>query len=459
MPKNVKIPKKIAGVKLPKKVRKKAKKAIKAGAGPVVREIAAAALGAAARQGECRPRRQPASRSTAARIGEAFRSAAIDGLRRFLEGLEEGLREAGARATTRSPSRRRSLRPRRRRRQERAGRRRNPHPALPGPRPAAQLAADRAIGVRRVVDVHVEFVAPIGDLAGERGIDASRSPGCGRPRRAWSASARPAPPRRPRRDGYGPRSPARSRGRRGSSRPGRCADRRGPRPCRCRRDRRGPAPPGCRSSTPAASRAGSAARPRSPRPAASSRPEAKPRIASSLISRPHSSASAACWQWQKAAAPGTAPAGSPASAASTSSRDRPEGVLELGRVEPERVRFGAGEAGDHQRARERPGLAGDVAHVADGDARFLHQLARHRLLDRFAGLDEAGQRRIAARRILRLAGEQDAAVMLGEHDHDRIDAREMLGAAIRAFAAPAGAVSSPSRSRKCRRNGGGCAIR
>ena len=29
--------------------------------------------------------------------------------------------------------------------------------------------------------------------------------------------------------------------------------------------------------------------------------------------------------------------------------------------------------------------------------------------------------------------------MLGEHDHDRIDAREMLGAADRAFAAPAGA--------------------
>ena len=104
MPKNVKIPKKIAGVKLPKQVRKKAKKAIKAGAGPVVREIAAAALGAAHARANVEPRRQPASRSTAARIGEAFRSAAIDGLRRFLEGLEEGLREAGARATTRSPT-------------------------------------------------------------------------------------------------------------------------------------------------------------------------------------------------------------------------------------------------------------------------------------------------------------------------------------------------------------------
>jgi hypothetical protein len=96
MPNNVKIPRKIAGVKLPKRVRKKAKQAIKAGAGPVVREIAAAALGAA-------HARANVGRASARvgidgnRIGEAVRSAAIDGLRRFLEGLEEGLREETAR--------------------------------------------------------------------------------------------------------------------------------------------------------------------------------------------------------------------------------------------------------------------------------------------------------------------------------------------------------------------------
>jgi hypothetical protein len=94
MPNNVKIPKKIAGVKLPRRVRKKAKQAIKAGAGPVVREIAAAALGAAharANVGRAGARIE----IDGGRIGEAFRSAAIDGLRRFLEGLEEGLRESG----------------------------------------------------------------------------------------------------------------------------------------------------------------------------------------------------------------------------------------------------------------------------------------------------------------------------------------------------------------------------
>ena len=47
MAKSVKIPKKIAGVKIPKKARKTANKAIKMGAGPVVRELAAAAIGAA----------------------------------------------------------------------------------------------------------------------------------------------------------------------------------------------------------------------------------------------------------------------------------------------------------------------------------------------------------------------------------------------------------------------------
>jgi flagellar motor protein MotB len=89
MAKGVKIPKKIAGVKLPKKVRKRARKAVEMSASPIVRDLAAAAIGAAAGSasgnGEHRHR-----------IAETFRSAAIDGLRRFLEGLEKGLREAGA---------------------------------------------------------------------------------------------------------------------------------------------------------------------------------------------------------------------------------------------------------------------------------------------------------------------------------------------------------------------------
>lgn len=97
MTKKLKIPKEIAGVKLPKKVRKRAKKAIKMGASPVVREIAAAAIGAAtakaaacdARPGRARVRVQ----FDGGEIRDAFRSAAVAGLQRFLEGFEEGLRD------------------------------------------------------------------------------------------------------------------------------------------------------------------------------------------------------------------------------------------------------------------------------------------------------------------------------------------------------------------------------
>src|ERR1051325_7048119 len=95
MTKRLKIPKRIAGVKLPRKVRKKARRAIKASASPVVREIAAAAIGAVAgggtrgREAGARVRVQIG----AGRVAEAFRTAALDGLRCFLEGLDERFRE------------------------------------------------------------------------------------------------------------------------------------------------------------------------------------------------------------------------------------------------------------------------------------------------------------------------------------------------------------------------------
>jgi len=98
MPRTVRIPKKIAGVKVPRQVRKKVKQTIKANAGPIVREIAAAAIGAASAKAG---RRESGERRferrieiDGDRIAEAFRTAAINGLRSFLEGLEEGLAKA-----------------------------------------------------------------------------------------------------------------------------------------------------------------------------------------------------------------------------------------------------------------------------------------------------------------------------------------------------------------------------
>jgi hypothetical protein len=108
MARNLKLPKKIAGVKLPRKARKTANKAIKMGANPVVRELAVAAFGAAGAKamGERKEPRAEAGSSGGrvqaeldfGKVGEAFRVAAIDGLRRFLEGFEEGLRELSERA-------------------------------------------------------------------------------------------------------------------------------------------------------------------------------------------------------------------------------------------------------------------------------------------------------------------------------------------------------------------------
>jgi len=118
MPRTVKIPKKIAGVKVPKQVRKKAKKAIRATANPVVREI-----------GERIARRFEGGARIEIegdRIAEAFRSAAINGLRSFLEGLEEGL----AKAERRSEEPQRKPRPAKKAKKAKAAK--SPAPRGPG---------------------------------------------------------------------------------------------------------------------------------------------------------------------------------------------------------------------------------------------------------------------------------------------------------------------------------------
>lgn len=133
----MKIPKRVAGMKIPKKVRRKAKKAVKMAESPVVREFAAAALGAAAQAQGARAAARGAraaaegarAEARAARLEafgggfeheatieidgerlvETIRTAALNGLRSFIEGLEEGLRaaEAGDEEDTR-PRRRRA---------------------------------------------------------------------------------------------------------------------------------------------------------------------------------------------------------------------------------------------------------------------------------------------------------------------------------------------------------------
>jgi hypothetical protein len=94
---SVRIPKRVAGVKIPKKARKKANKALKAIDNPIVQGLAGAAFARTAWRE--RPEQEAEEcvsvEIDAAAPAETFKSAAIDGLRAFLEGLEQGLRENG----------------------------------------------------------------------------------------------------------------------------------------------------------------------------------------------------------------------------------------------------------------------------------------------------------------------------------------------------------------------------
>ena len=98
-----KVPKRIGGVKVPKKVRKQAKKAIKLVESPV-REFAISGLTAAAEAlaqrtaSELRAAGQTQRRASLAALdlGDMLREAAIEGARRFLEGFEEATQRASA---------------------------------------------------------------------------------------------------------------------------------------------------------------------------------------------------------------------------------------------------------------------------------------------------------------------------------------------------------------------------
>ncbi len=108
----VKIPKRVAGVKVPKKVRRQAKKALKLTASPAVRDLALSGLTLAAQavidrgaRGANRGDREKASLN-GLDLGAVIHAAAAEGARRFLEGFEEGA------AATAKPARKRPARPR-----------------------------------------------------------------------------------------------------------------------------------------------------------------------------------------------------------------------------------------------------------------------------------------------------------------------------------------------------------
>lgn len=92
-----KVPKRVGGVKVPKKVRKQAKKALKLVDAPLVRDFAITGLTAAAEalvqrtSAELRAAggRQRKATLDALDLGDMLRAAAIEGARRFVEGFEQ----------------------------------------------------------------------------------------------------------------------------------------------------------------------------------------------------------------------------------------------------------------------------------------------------------------------------------------------------------------------------------
>jgi hypothetical protein len=110
----VKIPKRVGGVKVPKKVRKQAKKALKLTESTAVRDLALAGLTLAAEAMLDRGRAAAAGAGPSARkpglngldLGEVVHAAVAEGARRFLQGFEEGAAAAtGAPAKKPGPRR------------------------------------------------------------------------------------------------------------------------------------------------------------------------------------------------------------------------------------------------------------------------------------------------------------------------------------------------------------------
>jgi hypothetical protein len=106
----VKIPKSVGGVKVPKKVRKQAKKALKLTESAAVRDLALAGLTLAAEAMLERGRATTAAAGRAAPgvaragldaldLGEIVHAAVAEGARRFLQGFEEGAAVAAAAET------------------------------------------------------------------------------------------------------------------------------------------------------------------------------------------------------------------------------------------------------------------------------------------------------------------------------------------------------------------------
>ena len=108
-----KVPKRVAGVKLPGKVRAQAKKALKLTGSRAVRDLALTGLTLAAEalvESARRGRKAGKSSLDSLDLGEIMRAAAAEGARRFLESFEEPQTAPPASAPAKAPKPRKARR-------------------------------------------------------------------------------------------------------------------------------------------------------------------------------------------------------------------------------------------------------------------------------------------------------------------------------------------------------------
>src|SRR5262249_425334 len=109
----------------------------------------------------------------------------------------------------------------------------------------------------------------------------------------------------------------------------------------------------------------------------------------------------------------------------------PARIVKLAAVHNNVARQRLGATAGHQRGTEGPGGGRERGARAAAYADLLARLPANRLLDRLARLHESGKTRPHALGKPVRAAENAALARNGEHDHDRIGARKMLGRALR----------------------------
>src|SRR6266516_3322749 len=116
----------------------------------------------------------------------------------------------------------------------------------------------------------------------------------------------------------------------------------------------------------------------------------------------------------------------------------PAGIVELRAIDDDLARERLGVTADHQRGGKGPGLGSEITHASAHDAGLFARFPPHGIFDRLPGLDEPGEARPHAGLKTMRAAEHAALARDRKHDHHRIRAGEMLGAAGRAVAPPTG---------------------